>query len=221
MRAEEKRQRDRGKQNKLRLSRRGRRGRLNRADKIKLAERTEPCYLQDVPWEDCWLSHTRAVCRLQQGRAVLIDYPIYRGPGDRYGQIPGVLGRGDFGLETIVEIAYLVYALGLSFNKVGVLLQFLQNLPLGRTQVDTLLRRLPRHWQHEFDVLCTLLAHSDETSWSINSVWAFLSEKARMGGREVDTPCSPGSRFAESFGWIILLPGNIPSCNLCKLMLGK
>jgi len=34
-------------------------------------------------------------------------------------------------------------------------------------------------------VLCTLLAnslvvHSDETSWSINSVWAFLSEKVRL-----------------------------------------
>jgi hypothetical protein len=185
MRAEEKRQRDRGKQNKPKLSRRGRRGRLNSADKIKLAERTEPCYPQDVPQEDCWLSHTRAVWRLQQGRAVLIAYAIYRGAGNRYGQIPGVLGRGEFGMEIIVEIAYLVYALGLSFNKVGVLLQFLQNLPLGKTQVDALLRRLSRHWQHEFDVLCALLAHSlvvhtDETSWSINSVWAFLSEKARL-----------------------------------------
>src|SRR5208337_1896327 len=56
---------------------------------------------------------------------------------------------------------------------------------LGKTQVDALLQRLARHWQHEFDVLCTLLAnslvvHTDETSWSINSVWAFLSEKARL-----------------------------------------
>ena len=185
LRAEDKRQRDRGKQNKPKLSRRGRRGRLNSADKIKLAERTEPCYPHDVPQHDCWLSHTRAVWRLEQGRAVLIAYPIYRGPGNRYGQIPGVLGRGEFGMEIIVEIAYLVYVLGLSFNKVAVLLQFLQNLPLGKTQVDALLRRLSRHWQHEFDVLCTLLAHSlvvhtDETSWSINSVWAFLSEKARL-----------------------------------------
>ena len=61
----------------------------------------------------------------------------------------------------------------------------MQNLPLGKTQADTLLQRLSRHWQHEFDVLCTLLAnslvvHADETSWSINSVWAFLSEKARV-----------------------------------------
>ena len=48
-----------------------------------------------------------------------------------------------------------------------------------------MLKRLSRHWQDEFDVLCTLLAnalvvHADETSWSINSVWAFLSEKARV-----------------------------------------
>lgn len=48
-----------------------------------------------------------------------------------------------------------------------------------------MLRQLARHWQHEFDVLCTLLAnamvvHTDETSWSIHSVWAFLSEKARL-----------------------------------------
>ena len=48
-----------------------------------------------------------------------------------------------------------------------------------------LLQQLSRHWQNEFEVLCTLLAnslvvHADETSWSINSVWAFLSEKARV-----------------------------------------
>jgi len=44
---------------------------------------------------------------------------------------------------------------------------------------------LSRHWEQEFDGLCTLLAHSavvhaDETSWSLNSVWAFLSEKVRV-----------------------------------------
>src|ERR1019366_5156499 len=71
------------------------------------------------------------------------------------------------------------------FDKVCLTLRFLQNLPLGKTQADTLLKQLSRHWEHEFDVLCTLLAnslvvHTDETSWSINSVWAFLSEKARV-----------------------------------------
>jgi|SRR5579864_2736451 len=65
-------------------------------------------------------------------------------------------------------------------------LQQLRRTPtLDKTQADALLRQLARHWQKGFDILCTLLAHSavvhaDETSWSIKSVWAFLSEKARL-----------------------------------------
>jgi hypothetical protein len=186
MRAEEKRQRDRNEnKNKLKLSRRGRRGRLTSADKLKLAERTERCFPQGLPEQDCQLSHTRPVWRLENGRAVLIAYEIYRGPGNRYGKIAGVLGRSEFSMEIVVEIAYFVYVIGLSFDKVCLTLQFLQNLRLSKTQTDSLLRQLSRHWQHEFDVLCTLLAnslvvHTDETSWSINSVWAFLSEKARV-----------------------------------------
>jgi transposase len=183
IRAEEKRQQARNP--KLKLSRRGRRGRLNSADKIKLAERTEACYPEGVPQQECRLSHTRPVWRLVEGRAVLVAYQIYRGPGNQYGKIAGVLGRGEFGMEIVLEIAYFVYVMGLSFDKVCAMLKFLQNLPLGKTQVDAVLQRLSRHWQHEFDVLCTLLAnalvvHTDETSWSINSVWAFLSEKARV-----------------------------------------
>jgi transposase len=185
IRAEEKRQQARGQSKKLKLSRRGRRGRLTSADKLKLAERIEPCFPDGVPAEDCRLSHTRPVWRLEQGRAVLIGYQIYRGPKNQYGKIPGVLGRSEFGMEIVVEIAYFVYVIGLSFDKLCLTLQFLQNLPLGKTQADSLLKQLSRHWQHEFDGLCTLLAHSlvvhaDETSWSIHSVWAFLSEKARV-----------------------------------------
>lgn len=185
LRAEEKRQQARKPKNKLKLSRKSRRGRLTTADKLKLAERMEKCFPDGVPEQDCHLSHTRPVWRLEQGRAFVVAYEIYRGPKSQYGKIPGVLGRSEFGLEIVVELAYLVYVMGLSFDKVCQMLQFLQNLSLGKTQADSLLRQLSRHWQHEFDVLCTLLAnsmvvHADETSWSINSVWAFLSEKARV-----------------------------------------
>jgi transposase len=183
LRAEEKRQQAR--QPKKKPKRSGRRGRLSTADKLKLAERTEPCFPEGVPEQDCHLSHTRPVWRLENGRAVLIAYQIYRGPQNHYGKIPGVLGRSEFGLEIVVEIAYFVYVLGLSFDKVCLTLRFLQQLRLGKTQADALLRQLARHWEHEFDVLCILLAnsmvvHADETSWSIRSVWAFLSEKARV-----------------------------------------
>ena len=48
-----------------------------------------------------------------------------------------------------------------------------------------LLHRLAEEWRPEFDQRCQLLAVSavvcaDETSWSLNSVWALLSEQARL-----------------------------------------
>jgi transposase len=184
MRAEEKRQEARGKKNRQRKPK-GRRGRISTDEKIRQAERTEAVFPEGVSPDACWLSHVRPVWRLENNRAVLVAYQIYRGPGNRYGQIPGVLGRSEYGLEIVTEIAYLVYVVGLSFDKVCFILGFFQNLRLRKSQLDALLYRLSREWEPEFDLLCTLLAnslvvHADETSWSLNSVWAFLSEQARV-----------------------------------------
>ena len=184
MREEEKRQEARGKKNRKRKAK-GRRGRLLSADKIAQAERTEAVYPDGIPRDQCQLSHTRPVWRLENGRAVLVAYQIYRGPKNQYGTIPGVLGRSEFGMEITVAIGYQVYVIGLSFDKVCLLFEFFQNLKLNKSQVDALLHQLSRHWHKQFDALCTLLAnslvvHADETSWSINSVWAFLSENARL-----------------------------------------
>ena len=184
VRAEEQRQEARGKQRPKRKSRQ-RRGRLRTADKIAQAQRTEQVFPVGVPQSDCHLSHTRPVWRLEQGQAVLVAYEVYRGPRNQYGQIPGVLGRSEFGIEIVVAIAYQVYIVGLSFDKVCLLLNFFQNLRLKKSQADALLNQLSRHWEREFDGLCTLLAnsavvHTDETSWSLNSVWAFLSEQVRV-----------------------------------------
>jgi transposase len=183
-RAEEQRQEARGKKRPKRKLK-GRRGRVSTNDKIALAERTESVFPEGVPPDACRVSHVRPVWRLENGRAVLVAYQVYRGPGNRYGRIPGVLGRSEYGLEIVTEIAYLVYLVGLSFDKVCQLLDFFQNLRLRKSQADTLLYQLSRDWEREFDSLCTLLAHSmvvhaDETRWSLNSVWAFLSEKARV-----------------------------------------
>lgn len=183
MRAEEERQRARGK--KPNAKRKGRRGRRRTKDKILLAERSEPVFPKGVTPQECRLSHVRPVWRLEDGRAVLIAYEIYRGPNSQYGRIPGVLGRSEFGLEIVTEIAYLVYIMGVSFDKACMLLQFFQNLKLKKAQANVLMYRLARHWEREFEALCTLLAnslvvHADETSWSLNSVWAFVSEQARV-----------------------------------------
>ncbi len=182
--AEERRQEARGKkQRKRRWRRRG--GRISSAKKIARAERTERVFPRDVPEADCWLSHTRPVWRLENGRAALVAYEVYRGPRNQYGQIPGVFGRSEFGIEIVVAIAYQVYVVGLSFDKVCLLMNFFQNLKLRKSQADALMNRLARQWEGEFDLLCLLLAnslvvHTDETGWSINSVWAFLSEKVRL-----------------------------------------
>ena len=114
----------------------------------------------------------------------LVAYHIYRS-GNQYGQIPGALGRSEFGLEITIAIAYQVYILGLSFDKVSALMSFFENLKLKKSQVNALLNQLARQWEDEFETLCTLLAdsavvHADETSWSINSVWAFLSDQVRV-----------------------------------------
>jgi len=183
MRAEEQRQ-ARGKKPRKRNQPR-RRGRLNTAQKIAQAERTEKVYPAGVPESDCKLSHTRPVWRLENGRTVLVAYEVYRGPKNQFGKIPGALGRSEFGLEIIIALAHLVHVVGLSFDKACLVLNFFQNLRLRKSQVDALLNQLSRLWESEFETLCTLLAnslvvHTDETSWSINSAWAFLSEKARV-----------------------------------------
>jgi transposase len=196
IRAEEQRQAASGK--KPKSKRKGRRGRFRTKDKLAQAERTEAVYPEGLAPAQCYLSHVRPVWRLENNRAVLVAYEIYRGPNSQYGRIPGVLGRSEFGLEIVTEIAYLVYIVGLSFDKVCALLHFFQNLELKKAQANVLLYQLARHWEHEFDVLCTLLAnslvvHTDETSWSVNSVWAFLSEQARVllfgVHKDADTLC--------------------------------
>jgi len=184
LREEERRQKDKGKKPRRR-KRPARKGRITTAQKVAQAERSERVFPQDVPEQDCRYSHTRPVWRLENGRAVLVAYEVYRGPGNRYGTLPGVLGRSEFGIEIVIAIAYQVYVVGLSFDKVCLLMNFFQNLKLRKSQADALLNQLARAWEGEFDNLCTLLAHSavvhaDETSWSLNSVWAFLSEQVRV-----------------------------------------
>jgi len=155
------------------------------AEKIKKAVRTEPVYPAGVPREQCELSHTRPVMRIEEGKAVWVAYEIYRGPQSQYGKIPGVIGRSEYGIEIVITLAHLIYQVGLSFEKACSTINFFQDLSLRKSQVDALLKQLSNAWKDEFEILCTLLAnsmvvHADETSWSINSVWAFLSENARI-----------------------------------------
>jgi hypothetical protein len=114
----------------------------------------------NVPPSASHLPNTRPIWRLENGRAVLVAYEVYRGPHSQYGKIPGAFGRSEFGLEIIIAIAYQVHVAGLSFDKVCLLFHFFQDLRLRKSQVDALLQQLARQWEKEFEALCTLLANS-------------------------------------------------------------
>jgi len=184
IKAEEKRQAARGKRRKKKPKRHCK-GRLSTADKLALAGREESVFPEGIDPAQCRFSHSRPVWRFENGRAVLVAYHVYRGGRNQYGKIPGALGRSEFGIEIVLTIAYHVYVVGLSFDKVCAVMSFFQGLKLSKSQADALLHRLARQWEDEFETLCTLLAysvvvHADETSWSIHSVWAFLSERVRV-----------------------------------------
>jgi hypothetical protein len=160
-------------------------GRIKSQEKIDKAKRLEDVYPIDVDPRTCSLSHIRPMVRIEAGQALWVAYRIYRAPNGKYGVVPGALGRSEFGLEIILAIAHQVYALGLSFDKAIALQKFFQNLDLKKSQVDAMLHQLSRVWEKEFESLLKLLTnsivvHADETSWSIKSVWAFLSEQSRV-----------------------------------------
>lgn len=151
------------------------------------------CYRDVYPHRlahaDCRLVRERAVWRLEEGRAKLVGYRIYAGPGGKEPPIPGVTPRCEYGLEILVVLAFLVYIIGISLDKACAVLGFFCQLPLPKSQADALLRQLAKHWDAEFDTLCALIAHAaivamDETGWKVGnsncSLWAFASQLQRV-----------------------------------------
>jgi transposase len=162
-----------------------------RPDRVKMADASRPqdIYPPDTPHEECQLARERAVWRLENGRAVLVGYRVFRASGKPEPRIPGVTPRCEYGLEILVVLAFLVYIIGISLDKSCALLHFFCGLPLRKSQADALLRQLARHWEPEFETLCDLLVvaavvYMDETGWKIGqqkcSLWVFASALLRV-----------------------------------------
>ena len=187
MKAEEKRQAEAGQSGKTKRGKNksARRGRIDTATKLALATLEEDIFPIGYRKEDCRWKYSRPVWRIIDGRAIRVAYHIYAGPDGRVPQIPGVAKRGEFGSEIIIALAYQHYTAGLPLDTVIGEFSFYWDLTLRKSQADAMLNRLAKEWLPEFDSLCQLISvsavvYADETSWSINSVWAFLSEKARV-----------------------------------------
>jgi transposase len=162
-----------------------------RPTELKFADafRTEDIYPDGVRHRDCQLVRERALWRLEDGRAVRVGYRVFAGPGGKEPRIPGVTPRCEYGIEILVVLAFLVYIIGISLDKACAVLSFFCQLPLVKSQADALLRQLAQHWEGEFDILCTLIAHAavvfmDETGWKVGStgcsLWAFASQWQRL-----------------------------------------
>ena len=153
------------------------------------AERYRDIYPKSVRHADCRLVRERAVWRLSNGRALLVGYRIFAGPGGAEPPIPGVTPRCEYGIEILVILAYLVYIIGISLDKACAVLGFFCQLPLAKSQADALLRQLARYWDREFDILCHLIAcaavvYLDGTGWKVGtqscSLMAIASELERV-----------------------------------------
>ena len=96
--AEEKRSR-RKRKRKQKSNRRGRRA---TAEKLAKAERSETVLPEGFSQEDCTLHRSRPVWRIENGRAVLVAYHIYRGPGGELPPLPGLLSRCEYGVEILI-----------------------------------------------------------------------------------------------------------------------
>lgn len=171
--------------------RRRKKSRGRRPTEVKFADaaRQENLYPDGVCHSACHLVRERAVWRLEDGRAVLIGYRIFAGPGGQEPRIPGVTPRCEYGIEILVVLAFLVYIIGISLDKACAVLGFFCQLPLSKSQADALLRQLARYWEGEYDLLCALIAHAavvylDETGWKVGgagcSLWVFASQLQRV-----------------------------------------
>jgi transposase len=181
--AEEKRRRKRKKRKKKSP------GRRRTAAKFAAAEKFEQVVPAGFSPDECRVARKRAVWRLIDGRAVLVGYTIYRAPGGEEPPIPGVPPRCEYGLEIHVVLAFLVYIIGISLDKACAVMGFFAQLPIRKSQAESLLRQLARHWEDEFEMLCDLIlyatvVYTDETGWKVGdhscSLWTFATQLHRL-----------------------------------------
>ena len=128
-----------------RQSRRKKKSPGRRPTEIKFADaqRYEAIYPEGIRRCDCTLARERAVWRLEDGRAVLVGYRIFAGPGGKEPRLTDVTPRCEYGIEILVVLAFLAYVIGLSLGKACAVLLFFCHLPLSRAQADALYQRQP------------------------------------------------------------------------------
>ena len=114
-------------------------GRKPGKDKLKCVARWEDVLPEGVSKDGCELQMERPIWRIEDGRANLVGYRIYRQPWQESPRIAGVFPRCEYGVEIHVLLAYLVYIIGVSIDKACQLLTLFCELSISRSQADAML----------------------------------------------------------------------------------
>lgn len=152
----------------------------------KLGNVQEEChvYPEGVAPDACIISHTRYVTRLKDGKRHVVLYHIYKTPWGDAPKLPGVMPRGEYGMEVAVIVAFLVYFVQISIDQARSILLFFTGIDLSRSQADSLLQQLGTLLEPELEKIIDLLAlaylvHIDETGWKIGKerlyAWIFTN----------------------------------------------
>ena len=191
LKAEE--QRSRGKRRKKQKS--PRRGRRSTEEKLAEADRHEDVFPPDAAPEDCTLHRSRVGLADRArpggpGGVSRLPQPSVRDPHDSRNA-----RRSEYGIEISVALAFMVFMLRLSMDKVCRQLEFFWGLKLSKSQADALLNQLARAWEPEFEMLCTLLAnsavvHADETA-------GVSTQCGRFSRRRLGFSCSVSTKMPQ------------------------
>jgi len=159
-------------------------GRTPKEKKLSAVQEERQVYPNNIVPEQCMLSHTRLVTHLQHGKKHVVRYSLYKAPWGEPPRLPGVMPRGEYGLEVAVILAFLVYFIQISIDQARSILVFFTEIDLSRSQADSLLQQLGTLLEPEMEKIIDLLAlaylvHIDETGWKIGKerlyAWIFTN----------------------------------------------
>jgi hypothetical protein len=159
-------------------------GRTPKEQKLGSVQEESHVYPENVAPETCIISHTRYVTHLKDGKKHVVLYHLYKTPWGEPPKLPGVMPRGEYGMEVAVILAFLVYFIQISIDQARSILLFFTGMDLSRSQADSLLQQLSTLLEPELDKIIDLLAlaylvHIDETGWKIGKerlyAWIFTN----------------------------------------------
>lgn len=159
-------------------------GRTPKEKKLGSVQEESHVYPEGVAPDTCIISHTRYVTHLKDGKKHVVLYHIHKTPWSEAPRLPGVMPRGEYGMEVAVILAFLVYFIQISIDQARSILLFFTGIDLSRSQADSLLQQLATLWEPELEKITDLLAlaylvHIDETGWKIGKersyAWIFTN----------------------------------------------